>query len=168
LPINENCRLTKEVVLLAHSRGVAVEAEVGSIGGEEDGYESKCIYPTFEDILQIGTKTGIDCVAIGFGNVHGEYKSKSDLRWEIYEKGYFLTGLPLVLHGGSGLDLFEFKRAILAGTAKINISTDLKKIYLEIFESENINDLLLNPMTLHTKIQSEITKAALHYINIFK
>lgn len=167
LPFLENCQITRDVVSLAHANGVAVEAEVGSIGGMEDGFKSEYAYPSFDDIRLMGA-TGIDCIAIGFGNVHGEYETKSNLRWDIYEKGYELTGLPLVLHGGSGLDASEFKRSILAGTAKINISTDLKKVYLNLFNAKINDGDWLNPMLFHNEIQIKTREVAVNYINIFE
>jgi len=166
-PISENVKRIRDIVALAHAHGVAVEGEVGSIGGEEDGYEAEANYARDADIAALAA-TGIDCIAIGFGNVHGDYESKSHLRWDIYEKGRAVSNLPLVLHGGSGLTEEEFFRAIRAGTAKINISTELKKVYAKIVSRNDILDIASkNPSAIHEEIIKGCQDVSRHYINLF-
>ena len=73
LPISENCARAKEITAFAHKHGTAVEGEVGPIGGEEDGHEADANYARDADIIRLSQETDIDCIAVGFGNVHGEY-----------------------------------------------------------------------------------------------
>lgn len=167
LPIGENCKLAKEVVKLAHDHGVAVEAEVGAIGGEEDGRSATVNYAKADDIEMISA-TGIDCLAVGFGNVHGDYAHKTDLNWSIFEGAHQFTKLPLVLHGGSGLTDEEFLRAIHAGATKVNISTDFKKIYASVLAT-GISEaaILKDPAVLHDTLVSQLGEAAVNYIELF-
>lgn len=168
LPIGENVRRTGEIVRHAHAANVAVEAEVGSVGGEEDGIENVANYANTQDIVAICAQANPDCLAVGFGNVHGDYANKSLLRWEIFEKAQALVNCPLVLHGGSGLTKEEFQRAIFAGAAKINISTDLKKIYHAAMVNEDLQHTVLrSPTKLHDHLRSQICMVSKKYITLF-
>lgn len=128
----ENLEKTKEVVAYAHARGISVEAEVGSIGGEEDG-----IIGTGElaDPAECKTlaDTGIDFLAAGIGNIHGKYPEN----WQGLDFGVLgaiqdATGqIPLVLHGGSGIPEDQIKRAVSLGVAKINVNTELQLVFAE-------------------------------------
>lgn len=168
LPIGENCVRTREITDFAHQHGTAVEGEVGPIGGEEDGHEADANCARDEDILRLSQETGIDCIAVGFGNVHGDYTTKTNLRWDIYEGARALSGLPLVLHGGSGLTDDEFHRAIRAGSAKINISTELKKAYARTVSDPELAAVLKkDPAALHDRITAVAQEVARHHIQLF-
>ena len=168
LPIEENCKRTRGVVQKAHAAGVAVEAEVGIVGGEEDGHNAVTNLAISGDIIRLGTETGIDCLAVGFGNQHGEYKDTSNLDWDIYESSHELSKLPLVLHGGTGLSVSEFSRAINAGTAKINISTDLKTAYAQVVSTSELHSIMIkNPSTIHTRLEYAAQQLAAYYIDLF-
>lgn len=168
LPIEENCSQTKRVVDLAHAAGACVEAEVGAIGGEEDGREAVANYAHPDDIKALAETTGIDCIAVGFGNVHGDYANKYALEWPIFEGAHNITSLPLVLHGGSGLTDGEFRRAISAGAAKINISTDFKKVYAGVIASGLDNDRILkDPSVIHDMQVEKLFEVAIRYIELF-
>ena len=168
LPIDENCRRARRIAALAHARGVAVEGEVGAIGGQEDGAHGGANHAAPEDVARLA-ETGVDCLAVGFGNVHGDYATKANLRWEIFEGARALAGLPLVLHGGTGLTPQEFRRAIRAGAAKINISTDLKKRYAEFARTPDLADVLLrNPAYVHDTLSRLCADAAHDYVEMFK
>jgi fructose-bisphosphate aldolase class II len=168
MPIDENCARTKEISEFAHKHGVAVEGEVGAIGGEEDGYEADANYARNEDIIRLSQETGIDCIAVGFGNVHGDYTNKANLRWDIYEGAHRLSGLPLVLHGGSGLTDAEFQRAIQAGSTKINISTELKKAYSNVLSDPELSIITKSdPAALHMKITEAVQSVAQAHIQLF-
>lgn len=169
LPIDENCARSAALVKLAHATGTAVEGEVGPIGGEEDGHEAAANTADPDDIVRLGTETGIDCIAVGFGNVHGDYASKTHLRWDVYEAAQSLCNLPLVLHGGSGLTDAEFFRAIRAGSAKINISTDLKKAYVAaVADPDLLSQIPKNPSALHDRLEQIAREVAHHYIDLFQ
>ena len=167
-PIDENISKTEEILKYAHSKNVCLEAEVGGIGGNEDGFKSHDNYAELKDIEKMCFKTDIDCLAVGFGNVHGTYKSKSCLNWDILEFAYKNSSVPLVLHGGTGLSDKEFKKAINFGCSKINLSTVLKKAYQESIESYLKNaDFINDPSILHYSLDSRIFDIAMKYLKKF-
>ncbi len=127
LPFDENLAQTKEIVALAHAVGVSVEAEVGSIGGEEDGIVGTGELADIEE-CKIITATGIDFLAAGIGNIHGKYPSNwAGLSFETLEEIKAATGnIPLVLHGGTGIPEEQITKAINLGVAKINVNTELQ------------------------------------------
>ncbi len=125
LPIDENIEKTKELVKLAHDHGMSIEAEVGAIGGEEDGIvgAGECADP--EECARIAS-LGVDFLAAGIGNIHGVYPPEwKGLSFEtlaaVKEK---IGDLPLVLHGGTGIPTDQIKKAISLGVSKINVNTE--------------------------------------------
>ncbi len=123
--IEENVEKTKEIVELAHSMGISVEAEVGSIGGEEDGVTGKGEVADAQECAMIAA-LGIDFLAAGIGNIHGKYPENwQGLDFEALEKIQNATeGMPLVLHGGTGIPAEMIKKSISLGVAKINVNTE--------------------------------------------
>ena len=125
-----NLDRTKELVDLAHSRGLSIEAEVGGIGGTEDGVTSSGELADPEQCKQIAD-LGVDFLACGIGNIHGLYpKDWKGLSFERLGEIKALTGnLPLVLHGGTGIPEDQIKKAISLGVSKVNVNTDLQVVY---------------------------------------
>lgn len=168
LPIEDNITRSRALSVIAHANGVAIEGEVGAVGGEEDGHEAATNVASADDIVRLALEGQIDCIAIGFGNVHGDYSSTAHLRWDVYESAHALAKLPLVLHGGTGLSDAEFLRAVRAGTAKINISTELKKAYARVVVEDRLPDILRkDPAALHGKLEDAAFEVALHHITLF-
>lgn len=124
-PLDENFKITKEVVDYAHEKNVTVEAEVGHIGGTEDNITSNANNATLEDCLEI-SKTGIDSLAPALGSVHGLYKGKPNLDFKTMKEINDNLEIPLVLHGGTGIPDNDIKKAIECGISKININTELQ------------------------------------------
>ncbi len=124
-PLEENIEMTGVVVSYAHQRNITVEAEIGSIGGEEDGIANETMYATVEGAIQL-SKTGIDFLAPALGSVHGLYKGEPKLNFERMLEISQTTELPLVLHGGTGIPDEQIKKAIACGISKININTELQ------------------------------------------
>ena len=124
-PIEENIEKTKELVKIAHAMGLSLEAEVGSIGGEEDGVVGmgECADP--KECKAIAD-LGIDFLAAGIGNIHGKYPANwQGLNFEVLENVKKEVGdMPLVLHGGTGISADMIKKAISLGVAKINVNTE--------------------------------------------
>ena len=124
-PIEENFEKTKELVKVAHAMGLSLEAEVGSIGGEEDGVVGlgECADP--QECKAIAD-LGIDFLAAGIGNIHGKYPENwPGLRFDVLEQVKAAVGdMPLVLHGGTGIPEDMIKKAISLGVAKINVNTE--------------------------------------------
>ena len=124
-PIEENVAKTTQLVNDAHAKGISIEAEVGSIGGEEDGVVGmgECADPNECKAI---ADLGVDFLAAGIGNIHGKYPENwAGLSFETLDAIQQLTGeLPLVLHGGTGIPVDMIKKAISLGVAKINVNTE--------------------------------------------
>ena len=130
--IEENIEKTKEIIALAHSKGISVEAEVGAIGGEEDGVigggevadPNKC---------KMIADLGVDMLAAGIGNIHGKYPANwKGLRFDVLANIQELTGeMPLVLHGGTGIPADMIKEAISLGVSKINVNTECQLAFAD-------------------------------------
>lgn len=129
-PLEENLRITKEVVDYAHLHNATVEAEVGHIGGTEDNVTANSTNATLEDCLEI-VKTGIDSLAPALGSVHGLYKGEPNLDFETMKIINDNLIIPLVLHGGTGIPDYDIKKAIECGISKININTELQLAWHE-------------------------------------
>ena len=127
--LEENIKITKEVVEYAHERGVSVEAEVGHIGGTEDNITSSATNATLEDCITLYENTGIDSLAPALGSVHGFYKGEPNLDFETMKIINENLPIPLVLHGGTGIPEEKIKKAISCGISKININTDLQSVW---------------------------------------
>ena len=132
LPFDENVEKTKELVALCNEKGISIEAEVGSIGGEEDGVVGmgECADPqeckTIADL-------GITMLAAGIGNIHGKYPANwTGLQFDVLDAIQQLTGdMPLVLHGGTGIPDEMIKKAISLGVSKINVNTECQLVFAE-------------------------------------
>lgn len=130
----DNIRESKAVVDFAKGYGCSVEAELGKVGGKEDHIEVDDLSATFTDpadVPRFVEETGIDALAIAFGSVHGFYKSEPKLDFDRLGKILELTQCPLVLHGGTGIPVEDFKRCVRMGMSKINVGTELKATYTE-------------------------------------
>lgn len=110
LPLEENIELTKRVVEIAHSVGVSVEAELGRIGGQEDDVVAESFYAIPSECEQLVRETGVDCFAPALGSVHGPYKGEPKLGFDRMEEIMKLTGVPLVLHGGTGIPTKDIQK----------------------------------------------------------
>ncbi len=123
-PFEENMARTREVVEIAKKYGATVEAELGLVGGSEDGscdHGIRCTDP--EDAKAFCENTGIDALAVAIGNAHGNYPVAPTLAFDVLEEIDRKTEIPLVLHGGSGITDEDFRRAISLGIVKVNIAT---------------------------------------------
>ena len=131
-PINENIEKTTELVHAAHNLGLSIEAEVGSIGGEEDGVVGAGEIADPNECKMIAD-LGVDFLAAGIGNLHGKYPENwKGLDFDALAKIKELTGdLPLVLHGGTGIPSDMIKKAISLGVAKINVNTECQLYFQE-------------------------------------
>ncbi|MEH7074394.1 class II fructose-bisphosphate aldolase [Neobacillus drentensis] len=124
-PFEENIEITSKVVDYAHSKGVSVEAELGTVGGQEDDVVAEgVIYADPKECEELVKRTGIDCLAPALGSVHGPYKGEPHLGFAEMEEIGKITGLPLVLHGGTGIPTKDIQRSVSLGTAKINVNTE--------------------------------------------
>lgn len=141
----ENVEITSKVVEYAHAKGVSVEAELGRVGGQEDDVVSDgVVYADAKECQELVEKTGIDCLAPALGSVHGPYKGEPNLGFKEMEEIGKATGLPLVLHGGTGIPTKDIERSISLGTAKINVNTEN-----QIASAKAVRDTLNNDANVY-------------------
>ena len=128
----ENMAKSKEIIELAHSKGVSVECEVGGIGGTEDGVTSNGELADPNECAQVAA-LGVDFLAAGIGNIHGKYPENwAGLNFErLDEINKAVDGKPLVLHGGSGIPFDQTSKAISMGVSKINVNTELQLVFAD-------------------------------------
>ena len=149
LPFEENIARVKQVVERAKGYGATVEAELGLVGGSEDGKEDHGIACTDPGDAQVYVReTGIDALAVAIGNAHGSYQAAPKLAFDVLEEIHNRVDIPLVLHGGSGITDRDFQRAISLGIKKVNIATasfnsvtNHAREYLAAGEKHNYFDL---------------------------
>lgn len=132
IPLDDNVRITRDVVKAAHAAGLSVEAEVGTIGNTlEYGGEIENPHLADPESAALIAATGIDALAVAIGNAHGVYLEEPSLDFALLEKIRDRVGIPLVLHGGSGIPDEQVQRAISLGIAKVNISTVLRTRFVD-------------------------------------
>ena len=127
--IDENIESTKKVVEYAHSKGASVEAEVGTVGGTEDGITGGVQYADPQEWLRMVKEGNIDALAAALGSVHGPYEGEPKLGFDEMKEISDLTGAPLVLHGGSGIPEHQIQQAIEYGHTKINVNTECQQVW---------------------------------------
>lgn len=147
-PFDENVRITRKVVAMARERGVSVEGEIGAMSGNENGDPSQGIadttlYTKPEEAAEFVRSTGVDCLAASFGTVHGMYRQEPKLDYDLIVALREAAGVPLVMHGGSGLKPEEYRACIERGVRKINYYTYAAKAGLDA-----VRDLVADPETL--------------------
>ena len=168
LPFEENIEKVKKVVDYAYPKGVTVEAELGTVGKNEDGTGTDEIQYTDPDDAGIFCeRTGIDCLAVAIGNAHGNYKGKPKLAFDVLKKIREKTDTMLVLHGGTGIADEDFRKLIEYGIVKINIATANfdsatrgAKDYISGTEDRNF-------FGLSESMRDEVYKNVLHHIKVF-
>ncbi|WJS82713.1 ketose-bisphosphate aldolase [Tetragenococcus halophilus] len=175
LSFEENIEIAKKVVKTAHSVGVSVESELGTIGdtgNTVEGGVSEVIYTDPAKAQEFVERTGIDSLAIAVGTAHGIYPKdvKPKLRLDILEEINKDVDIPLVLHGGSSNPDEEISRSVNLGISKINISSDIKISFTEKLR-EKLNDGNLEarePNVIFPECIEEAKKTAIHKIKLFK
>lgn len=173
LPFEENLAKTKEIVELAHAHGVSVEAEVGSIGGEEDGIYGGGELADLEEAKALAD-AGVDYLACGIGNIHGKYPENwPGLDFDRLEALAAATKLPLVLHGGSGIPKDQIDKAIKLGISKININTECQLAFAAatrkyIEENKDLEGKGYDPRKLLAPGTAAITKTVEEVIDWFQ
>lgn len=167
-PFEENVARTQAVVALAKQYGATVEAELGLVGGSEDGSSDhgvRCTNP--DDAKTFCERTGIDALAVAIGNAHGNYPVAPKLAFDVLEEIHQKTGLPLVLHGGSGITDEDFQKAISLGIVKVNIATasfnKLTQRAEEYLKSEGTH----NYFALNEAMVLGTYENVKHHINVF-
>lgn len=124
--LDENIKIVKEVINLAKQKNVSVEAEVGHVGGIEDSEEVDVLYAEISDCKKLVIETNVNFLAPALGSIHGEYKGEPKINFERMNEINKIVGIPLVLHGGTGLSDEIIKNSIENGINKINFNTELQ------------------------------------------
>lgn len=169
LELQENIRVTKEVVDYAHARGVTVEAEVGHIGGTEDNVSSSVLNATLEDCQTLYENTGIDSLAPALGSVHGFYKGEPNLDFDTMKLINDTLPIPLVLHGGSGIPDDKISKAISCGIAKINVNTELQASWSKaVREFLNTDSKAYDPRKVIGSGEKALKQNIVDKVNLFK
>ena len=167
--LNENIRITKEIVDYAHPKGVSVEAEVGHIGGTEDNITSTETNATLEECISLYQGTGIDAIAPALGSVHGLYKGEPNLDFDRMKQINETLPIPLVLHGGSGIPDDKIEKAIESGTSKINVNTELQIAWTNaVREKLNEDKEVYDPRKVIGAGEQAIKEKIDEKINLFK
>ncbi len=167
LPFEENIEKTMEVAVYAHSRGVAVEGEIGIISGvEEEITSNQGVGAGYEETMEFVKRTGIDAVAPAIGTAHGVYHGEPKLDYDLVEKlGKERT--PLVVHGGTGLSAQAFTRLIALGARKINISTLVKNTYLNTIRQLVASGEKYSPIAFDTEVKAAVTAQIRKHLEVF-
>lgn len=166
--IEENVKITKEVVDYAHEKGISVEAEVGHIGGDEDGVSNDIYHATLEDCIKLYKETNIDSIAPALGSVHGLYKGLPNLNFERMSLINETLDIPLVLHGGTGIPNDDIKKAISCGISKININTELQVAWHDaVLSFVKENEKVYDPRKVIGSGQASMRKTIVDKINLF-
>jgi fructose-bisphosphate aldolase class II len=142
-PYAENVALTRKVVEACHALGVHVEGELGRIGGVEDDLtvdarEAALVQPS--EAVDFVKSTGVDALAPAIGSAHGHYHGKPELAFDRLREVRDLTGVPLVLHGGTGIPDEDIRRAISLGVSKINVNTENQSAFTDAIRAVFSND----------------------------
>ncbi|AKE10621.1 class II fructose-bisphosphate aldolase [Serratia liquefaciens] len=147
LEIDENIANTRRVIDIARQHNVSVEAELGAIGGSEDGKavaEEDICFTTVEDAKRFVDETGVDMLAVSVGTVHGLYTGKAHIQHQRLAEITAATGTPLVLHGGTGVSDEDMRLAVAGGIEKVNVGTEMNVQWVDrckqTFEKGKVND----------------------------
>lgn len=157
LPIEENIELTSKVVAYARPRSVSVEAEVGCVGGSEDGLNSGIAYADTEECVSVVKETKVDALAAALGSVHGIYQGEPCLSFEKMEEIGSRIDIPLVLHGASGIPEEQIQRCIKLRHGKINVNTECNQTWLAQLK----HGLSMHPNTHEPRLVMEPAREAL-------
>ena len=167
-PLEENIRITKEVVEYAKTKEASVEAEIGHIGGEEDGVNGGILYADTNECIELVNQTKINALAPALGSVHGLYKGEPNLEFNLMKEIGIKTNMPLVLHGGTGIPDYQIKKAIECGTTKINVNTELQIAWTKgVREFLNNDDKTYDPRKVIKSGEASMKQAIKDKVELF-
>jgi fructose-bisphosphate aldolase class II len=168
--LEQNIEETRLVVRMAHAVGVSVEAELGRVGGAEGGGKARARREFFtnpDEAERFVAETGVDALAVAVGNAHGFYEETPELDFDLIAALRRRAGIPLVLHGGSGIPDDDFRRAISLGIRKINYFTEMSKLAADRVREliRASDDYLLHDLVLEAK--NRIREVVMERIRVF-
>ncbi len=171
LSYEENIKITKEVVDMAHEREISVEGELGHIGGKEEHIETnkdEIMLTEPEKALEFQKKTGVDSLAVAIGTAHGLYTGEPKLDFDRLEEIMKICKFPIVIHGCSGLSRDIIKKIISYRVSKMNISTEIKHRYIDACEAYiKKNPDEYEPLKKFKFVQEDVEKLIKDYIKLF-
>ena len=157
--LDENIKITKEVVEYAKLKEASVEAEIGHIGND-DTVTDNISYAKLDECIALVNDTGIDALAPSLGSAHGLYKGEPKLNFDLMKEISNETKLPLVLHGGTGIPDYQIKEAIKCGTCKLNLNTELQIAWSkEVREFLSNNSQVYDPRKIVKSGEESLKKA---------
>ncbi|WP_354692296.1 class II fructose-bisphosphate aldolase [Phytobacter sp. RSE-02] len=172
LDIDENIARTRIVVEMARPRDISVEAELGAIGGSEDGKavaEEDICFTTVEDAKRFVEETRVDMLAVSVGTVHGLYTGKAQIQHQRLQEISAATGTPLVLHGGTGVSDEDMRKAVTEGINKVNVGTEMNVQWVgqckSTFEKGKVNDSVRKFLI---PANDAVTQVLVEKMNLFK
>ena len=166
IPYEENVAVTAKVVEAAKKFGATVEAELGTVGGKEDGHSADVIYTDPDQALDFATRTGVDIFAVAIGTAHGFYKGEPKLNFELLAKLRGMISVPLVLHGGSGVPDEMIRRTIELGISKVNFATELRAAMTAAVREALKNDALIDPKKFMGPGREAVKELCIHKIKL--
>jgi fructose-bisphosphate aldolase class II len=169
LPIEENMAISRRLAEFAHPLGVGVEAEIGHVGQGSDYGEIEKTHQGFTDpasAQRFEAETGVDFLAIAFGNAHGEYKGEPHIDMQLLDEITACTHIPLVMHGGSGLVDDQYRTIVHTGIAKINFFTGIQKAATAqmVVTANRPNATMLD---ITATMRQAYTERCNHYLEVF-
>jgi fructose-bisphosphate aldolase class II len=167
----ENVKLTKRVVDVAHAVGVSVEGELGRIGGTEDDIsvdEKDAFLTPTDSAVEFSERTGVDLLAVSIGTAHGVYKGEPKLDFQRLKEINSMVNIPIVLHGASGISDKDIQTAISLGVRKINIDTEIRMAFVKGINgvlAENPDEI--DPRKILGRAREEMTAIVRQKIRLF-
>ena len=166
IPYEENVAVTAKVVEAAKAYGATVEAELGTVGGKEDGHSADVIYTDPDQALDFATRTGVDIFAVAIGTAHGFYKGEPKLNFELLAKLREMIAVPLVLHGGSGVPDEMIRRTIELGISKVNFATELRAAMTAAVREALTNESMIDPKKFMGPGRDAVKALCIHKIKL--
>lgn len=166
LDFEENIALTQKTVQAARERGVPVEAELGTVGGKEDGHSASIAYTDPAQAVDFFQRTGVDLFAVAIGTAHGFYKGEPKLDFELLQTIAGLISAPLVLHGGSGIPDEMIRRTIQLGICKVNFATELRAAMTAAVRQALEDEGIIDPKKFMSPGREAVRQLCIHKIKL--
>ena len=166
LDFEENIALTQKTVQAARERGVPVEAELGTVGGKEDGHSAAIAYTDPAQAVDFFQRTGVDLFAVAIGTAHGFYKGEPKLDFELLQTIAGLISAPLVLHGGSGIPDEMIRRTIQLGICKVNFATELRAAMTAAVRQALEDEGIIDPKKFMGPGREAVRQLCIHKIKL--
>lgn len=166
LDFEENIALTQKTVQAARERGVPVEAELGTVGGKEDGHSASIAYTDPAQAVDFFQRTGVDLFAVAIGTAHGFYKGEPKLDFELLQTIAGLISAPLVLHGGSGIPDEMIRKTIQLGICKVNFATELRAAMTAAVRQALEDEGIIDPKKFMSPGREAVRQLCIHKIKL--